>query len=214
MYFHLHFWRLESAACLIATTQAHLFLPRLTTFLHSTAAMASPSTADATMGDATTPDGATTPEVAVTTDSSGQGTPPPQNYTEANYRFNHSTPGTTANDRQPSWSNYTSQSTRLPLRHHCTTTLPTLNFSLHLHLKSINYSHNNKQLHFHNLTTHDPSTASQETSGCHTTIPHCSAFHYLKQPMYTTTTQLHFTLQLATTPTTPSSNYRLDNNSS
>ena len=102
-------------------------------------------------------------------------TPPPHNYTEANYRFNHSTPSTTA---YYLWSNYTSRSTRLPRRHRCTTTLPTLNFSLHLHLKSINYSCNSKQLHFHNLTTHDPSLASLlETSGCHTTIPHCSAFH-------------------------------------
>ena len=95
---------------------------------------------------------------------------------------------------------------------HCLTTLPTLSFSLDLHWKSINYSHNNKQLHFHNWTTHDPFTASLETSGCPTTIPHCSAFHYLKQPTSTTTTQLRSTLQLATTPTTSSSNYRLDNN--
>ena len=73
------------------------------------------------------------------------------------------------------------------------------------HWKSINYSHNNKRLHFHSLTTHDPSTASQETSGCPAAIPHCSAFHYLKQPMSTTTTQLHSTLQLATPPTTSSS---------
>ena len=58
--------------------------------------MAAPSTADATMGGASTPDRATTPEVAITTDTSDQGTPPPQDYTEANYRFNHATPGTTA----------------------------------------------------------------------------------------------------------------------
>ena len=190
------------AACLISTTQAHFVFAPSHYILHSTAAMAAPSTADATMGDATTPDRATTPEVAVTTDSSDQGAHLLRPTTRPTYRFNHS------------WSNYTSRSTRLPLRHHCTTTLPTLNFSLRLHLKSINCSHNNKQLHFHNLTTHDPSTASQETSGCHTTIPHCSAFHYLKQPMSTTTTQLHSTLQLATTPATSSSSYRLDNNSS
>ena len=57
--------------------------------------MAAPSTADATMGDATTPDRATTPEVAVTTDSSDHGTPPPQTYIDSNYHFNHSTPGNT-----------------------------------------------------------------------------------------------------------------------
>ena len=115
--------------------------------------------------------------------------------------------------RQPPWSNYTSRSTRLPLRHHCTTTLPTLNFSLHLHLKGINYSHNNKQLHVHNLTTHDPFTASQETSGCHATIPHCSVSHYLRQPMFTTITQLHCTPQPTTTTPTSLFNYRLNNNS-
>ena len=76
-----------------------------------------------------------------------------------------------------------------------------------LHWKSINYSHNNKQLHFHNWTTHDPFTAPLETSGCPTTIPHCSAFHFLRQPTSTTTTRLHSTLRLATTPTTSSSNY-------
>ena len=54
--------------------------------------------------------------------------------------------------RQLSWINYTSRSTRQPLLHHCLTTHPTLSFSLHLHWKSINYSHNNKQLHFHNWT--------------------------------------------------------------
>ena len=63
--------------------------------LHSTAAMAAPSTADATMGDATTPDRASTPEVAVTTDSSDHGTPPPQSYNDSNYQFNHSQPGNT-----------------------------------------------------------------------------------------------------------------------
>ena len=161
--------------------------------------MAAPSTADATMGDATTPDRATTPEVAVTTDSSDQGTPP--------FR-----PTRLTTTRQLSWINYTSRSTRQPLLHHCLTTHPTPIFSLHLQWKSINYSHNNKQLHFHNWATHDPSSASLETSGCPTAIPHCSAFHYLTQPTSTTTTQLHSTLQLATTPTTSSSNYRLDNN--
>ena len=64
--------------------------------LHSTAAMAAPSAADATMGDTTTPDRAATPQVAVTTGSSDQGAPPPQTYNESNYRFNHSTPGNTA----------------------------------------------------------------------------------------------------------------------
>ena len=34
--------------------------------------------------------------------------------------------------RQPSWSNYTSRSTRLHLRHYYATTLPTLNSSLRL----------------------------------------------------------------------------------
>ena len=57
--------------------------------------MAAPSTADATMGDAPTPDRASTPEVAVTTDSSDHGTPPPQTYNDSNYHFNHSTPGNT-----------------------------------------------------------------------------------------------------------------------
>ena len=55
--------------------------------------MVAPSTANATMGDATTPDRATTPEVAVTTDPSDHGTPPPQTYNDSNYHFNHSTPG-------------------------------------------------------------------------------------------------------------------------
>ena len=118
-----------------------------------------------------------------------------------------------ATTRQPSWSNYTSRSTRLPLRHYCATTLPTLNSSLLLHLKSINYSPYNKQLHFRNLTTHYPFTASQETSGRRATIPHCSASHYLKQPMCTTTTQHQCALQLATTTPTSLFNYRLNNDS-
>ena len=167
--------------------------------------MAAPSTADATMGDAATPDRATTPEVAVTTDSSDHGTPPPQTYNDSNYHFNHSTPGntvyynpTTVMDQLHITEYQTTTAPPLP------TTFPTLNFSLHLH-KSINYSHNNKLLHWHNWTTHDPFTASP------TTTPHCSAFHYLKQPTSTTTTRLHSTLQLATTPTTSSSNSRLNN---
>ena len=98
MYFHLHFWRLEST---LQRFVLHVCMRRLPDsyylgsfcfapfhyILHSTAAMAAPSTADAW---------ATTPEAAVTTDASHHGTPPPQTYNESNYPFNHSTPGTTA----------------------------------------------------------------------------------------------------------------------
>ena len=174
--------------------------------------MAAPSTADATMGDAPTPDRASTPEVAVTTDSSDHGTPPPQTNSDFNYHFNHSTPGNTV------YYNPTTVMDQLHITENQTTTAPPLannipytHFSLHLHLKSTNYSHNNKLLHWHNWTTHDPFTASLEIFGCHTTIPHCSAFHYLKQPTSTTTTRLHSTQQLATTTTTSSSNSRLNN---
>ena len=66
--------------------------------------------------------------------------------------------------RQLSWINYTSRSTRQPLLHHCLTTLPTLSFSLHLHWKSINYSHNNKQLHFHTDTPLQFHTAQRFTT--------------------------------------------------
>ena len=165
--------------------------------------MAAPPTADATMGDATTPDRATTPEAAVTTEFSDHGTPPPQTYNDSNYHFNHSTPGNTV------YYNPTTVMDQLHITEHQTIT--TLSFSLHSHLKRINYSHNNKQLHWHNWTRRDPFTASLETLGCLTTTLHCSAFHDLKQPTSTTTTRLHSTLQPATTPTTSSSNSRLNN---
>ena len=185
MYFHLHFGGLSQRySCLFL----HVCMRRLPGsnylgsfcfapfhyILHSTAAMAAPSTADATMGDATTPDRATTPEVAVTTDSSDHGTPPPQSYNDSNYHFNHSTPGNTV------YYNPTTVMDQLHITEHQTTTTPPLpdntpytQFSLHLHLKSINYSHNNKLLHWHNWTTRDPFTASLETFGCPTTTPHC-----------------------------------------
>ena len=82
--------------------------------------MAAPSTADATMGDATTPDRATTPEVAVTTDSSDHGTPPPQTYNGSNYHFNHSTPGNTV------YYNPTTVMDQLHITEHQTTTTPPL----------------------------------------------------------------------------------------
>ena len=144
--------------------------------LHSTAAMAAPSAADVTMGGVATPNRATTPEVAITTDTSDQGTPPPQNYTEANYRFNHS--AWHYGLLQPA-----SRSTRLPLRHHCTTTLPMLNFSLHLHLKSINYAHNNKQP----LDYTRPIHRFPGDLRIHTTIPHCSVHYFHTTSLHTTT---------------------------
>ena len=130
MYLHLHFWRLSQhyscsfymsacAACLIATTQAHFFCP-VSLHSHSTAAMAAPSTADATMGDATTPGRASTPEVAVTTDSSDHGTPPPQTYNDSNYHFNHPTPGNTV------YYNPTTVMDQLHITEHQTTTTPPL----------------------------------------------------------------------------------------
>ena len=174
--------------------------------LHSTAAIAAPSTADATMGDATTPDRATTPEVAVTTDSSDQGTPPPQTYNESNYRFNHSTPGNTA------FYNPATVMDQLHITEYQTTTTPPL-------------PDNTPYTQFFTAYTGRVSTTLTTTSnstfatGLHTTHslhpwrpPHCSAFHYLKQPTSTTITRLHSTLRLATTPKTLSSNYRLDNN--
>ena len=80
--------------------------------------MAAPSTADATMGDAPTPDRATTPEVAVTTDSSDHGTPPPQTYNDFNYHFNHSTPGNTVY--------YNPTTVMVHITEHQTTTAPPL----------------------------------------------------------------------------------------
>ena len=82
--------------------------------------MAAPSTADATMGDAPTPDRASTPEVAVTTDSSDHGTPPPQTYNDFNYHFNHSTPGNTF------YYNPTTVMDQLHITEHQTTTAPPL----------------------------------------------------------------------------------------
>ena len=97
MYFHLRFWRLSQrysclfymsacAACLIATTQAQFVLPRFTTFciplqpwpLHLLQMLRREM------------------RLAVATDSSDQGTPPPQTHNEPNYRFKRSTPGNTA----------------------------------------------------------------------------------------------------------------------
>ena len=72
------------------------------------------------MGDATTPDRATTPEVAVTTDSSDHGTPPPQTYNDSNYHFNHSTPGNTV------YYNPTTVMDQLHITEHQTTTAPPL----------------------------------------------------------------------------------------
>ena len=131
MYFHLHFWRLESTLQFFVL---HVCMRRLSDsyylgsfcfapfhyILHSTAAMAAPSTADATMGDATTPDKATTPEVAVTTDSSDHAIPTLQTYNESNYRFNHTTPGTTA------YYNPATVMEQLHLTEYQTTTTPPL----------------------------------------------------------------------------------------
>ena len=72
------------------------------------------------MGDATTPDRATTPEITVTRDSSDHGTPPPQTYNDSNYHFNHSTPGNTV------YYNPTTVMDQLHITEHQTTTTPPL----------------------------------------------------------------------------------------
>ena len=225
MYFHLHFWRLSQhysclfcmsacAACLIAATQAHFVFAPFHYILHSTAATAAPSTADATMGDATTPDRATTLEVAVTTDSSDQETPPPQTYNESNYRFNHSTPGNTA------YYNPATVMDQLHITEYQTTTSPPLPDNTPYTQLFTALTLEEYQLLSQQQAT--PLSQLDDTRPIHC-IPgdlrtprynstHCSAFHYLKQPKSTTTTRLHSTLRLATTPTTSSSNYRLDNN--
>ena len=180
--------------------------------LHSTAAMTAPSTADATMGDATTPDRATTPEVAVTTDCRDHGTPPPQTYNDSNYHFNHSTPGNTV------YYNPTTVMDQLHITERQTTATPPLphnipytQFFTAFTLEEYQLLSQQQATPLAQLDYTRPFTASLEIFGCPTTIPHCSAFHYLKQPTSTTTTRLHSTLQLATTPTTSSSNSRLNN---
>ena len=124
MYLHLHFWRLSQhysclfymsacAACLIATTQAHfVFDP-----FHY---IRTPLQPWPTMGDATTPDRASTPEVAVTTDFSDHGTPPPQTHNDSNYHFNHPTPGNTV------YYNPTTVMDQLHITERQTTTTPPL----------------------------------------------------------------------------------------
>ena len=130
MYFHLHFWRLESTLQLFvlhvcirrlpgSNYLGSFVLPRFTTFciplqpwpLHLLQML---------RWDAPTPDRASTPEVAVTTDSSDHGTPPPQTYNDSNYHFNHSTPGNTV------YYNPTTVMDQLHITERQTTTAPPL----------------------------------------------------------------------------------------
>ena len=151
--------------------------------------------------------------MAVTTDSSNQGTPPPQPYNESNYHFNHSTPGNTV------YYNPATVMDQLHIKEHQTTTTPPLpdntpytQFFTALTLEE-----------YQLLSQQQPTPLAQLD---YTRPIHCipgdlrmprynstrTAFHYLKQPTSTTTTRLRSTLQLATTPTTSSSSYRLNNN--
>ena len=120
-------------------------------------------------GDATTPDRATTLEVAVTTDSSDHGTPPPQTYNDSNYHFNHSTPGNTV------YYNPTTVMDQLHITEHQTITapplannIPTRKFSLHVSttLTTASYSTGTTGLH----TTHSlhPWRSSDATLQFHT----------------------------------------------
>ena len=154
--------------------------------------MAAPSTADATSGDATTPDRATTPEVAVTTHSSDHGTPPPQTYNDSNYHFNHSTPGNTV------YYNPTTVMDQLHITEHQTTTTPPLPDTPYTQF-------------FTALTLEEYQLLSQQQATPLAQLDYTRPIHYLMQPTSTTTTRLHSTLQPATTPTTSSSNSRLNN---
>ena len=174
--------------------------------------MAAPSTADATLGDAAKPDRATTPAVAVTTDPSDHGTPPPQTYNDSNYHFNHSTPGNTV------YYNPTTVMDQLHITERQTTATPPLpdntpytQFFTALTLEEYQLL---SQQQATPLAQLDYTRPIHCTPGDLRMPPHCSAFHYLKQPTSTTTTRLHSTLQPATTPTTSSSNSRLNNHNS
>ena len=134
-------------------------------------------------------------------------------HNDSNYHFNHSTPGNTV------YYNPTTVMDQLHITEHQTTTTPPLpdntpytQFFTALTLEEYQLLSQQQATPLAQLDCTRPFAASLETFGCPATTLHCSAFHYLTQPTSTTTTRLHSTLQLATTPTTSSSNYRLDNN--
>ena len=202
MQFHLHFWRLESTLQLLVL---HVCMRRLpdsyysgsffcpvSLHLNPTAAMAAPSTADATMGGATTPDRATTPAVAITTDTSDEGTPPPMDYTEANYRFNHTTPGATA------YYNPATIMEQLHLTEYQTTTTPPLHnntpYAQLLTLKSTNYSHYNKQFHFPiHCIPGDLQMPHYNSTLLSTSLPEAATVHYYHTTSMHTTTGNNYT---------------------
>ena len=213
MYLHLHFWRLSQhysclfymsacAACLIATTQAHFVFYPVSLHSHSTAAMAAPSTADATMGDATTPD---------TGGGCHYGLQRPWNSTTSNLQGLQLPlqPGNTV------YYNPTTVMDQLHITEHQTTTTPPLpdntpytQFFTALALEEY-------QLLSHQQATPLAQLDYTQPIYCipgDLRMPHYnSTLLSVSLPTCTTTIRLPFTLQPATTTTTSSSNCRLNN---